>query len=78
MKKIFLTTAIFIAINNFCFSQDEEKQVEKKNLKPSSRIGGTVGMQILHCYFYAQKVDNGIGVNLFFHQTISPHWFFLL
>jgi len=25
MKKIFLTTAIFIAINNFCFSQEEAK-----------------------------------------------------
>ena len=37
MKKIILTTAIFITVTNFAFSQDEE---ENEIIKPPSKVGG--------------------------------------
>jgi len=66
MKKIFLTTVIFIAINNFCLAQEN---VKNKKLKPPSRIGGTIGMQIPinELHNYGATFDNGFGFNLFYH-----------
>jgi hypothetical protein len=46
------------------------KAQQIQNVKPASRVGGTIGMQIP-----AMPAQNGIGVNLFFHQTISHSWF---
>ena len=63
MKKIFLTTAIFIAMNNFCFSQEEEN----KNFKPQSRVGGTVD--------FGGTDDKKVGINMFYHHTLTRFCF---
>jgi outer membrane protein W len=78
MKKIIVVTVIGVMLTNFCLAQENETVEENKNTVPPSRIGGTVGFQILQDHHFLRRLDNSIGVNLFFHQTISSRWFFSL
>jgi len=84
MTKIFLTIAIFATAANFCLARDTTKIIKHGDtittitkhgiftkITPKSRVGGTLGLQIPEDDF-----NNGIGFSIFFHQTISPHWFF--
>ena len=73
MKKIILTTAIFITVNNFCFSQEE--LVENKNLKPPSRIAGTVGLLFQESYHFDELFDMGYSIYLTGYHSISNDWF---
>jgi len=69
MKKIFLAIVIFITVNSFCFSQDEE--VENKNLKPKSMIGGTTGLQFLHQENLNFPYNNPFaGIDLFYRHQL--------
>lgn len=72
MKKIFLTTAIFIAITNFCFSQEEEKQAENETIKPKSMIGGTTGLQFLNDVKapYHRYSNPFVGIDLFYRHQL--------
>ena len=76
MKKIFLTIAIFIAITNFCFSQEmlvkapTSENDTTKTVNHSARIGGTFGLQIP-----SRNLNTGIGVNIFFHRKITQNFF---
>jgi len=67
MKKIFLTIAIFITANNYCFSQENEK------VKPNSKIGGGVGSGINLVEFFAKHTDTRFEV--FYHKTLSKFWY---
>ena len=71
MKKIFLAIAIFITVNNFCFSQEE--LVENKNLKPPSRVGGI--MNIVAMLIPAETIIVGLGGEIFYHQTLTQKSF---
>jgi len=71
MKKKFLTIAIFITVNNFGFSQEE--QVENKNPKSPSRIGGSVGSGINLAEFLTEH--NDVRVDIFYHKTLSKFRF---
>jgi len=67
MKKLLILFIITIAIlltSKFAYAQTE-------NVKPASRVGGTIGLQLLA----DGGMDNGFGLNIFLHQTISKRWF---
>ena len=78
MKKIILAAAIFIAINNFCFSQEEI--VEKKNFKPKSRVGGSVGYGLNMAEMFDTKDNHmeDIRIDIFYHKTLSKFWYLSL
>jgi len=66
MKKIFLAIVIFSTVNNFCFSQEEEKKI----IVLSSRVTGSIGLQTSSKNFGA---DNGINVNVLLKHLL-PFW----
>jgi len=61
MKKIILISAIFIAVSGICFAEEGNEKI-----KPNSRAGGTLGIQIPDAEF-----NLGYGGSLFFHHTLS-------
>ena len=70
--------AVFATVTNFCFAQ-ENKTVQGKNMtvKPSSRIGSTVGFQnlwVCGCWS-CPEINDATGVSIFYHQTISANTF---
>ena len=76
MKKIFLTIAIFITVNSFAFSQENEtvnEELKIEKVKLSSKIGALAWRKLE--FNSSEIIDKGWAGEIFYHQTVEENTF---